>query len=84
MSLALYRKKRDFAKTPEPQGKLDKPGAHLRFVSEDNRWEVTAFGTNLSDERYMTNGLQSYGSFGTADGTFGRPREWGVTLRARF
>jgi len=59
-------------------------GAHLRFVSEDNRWEVTAFGTNLSDERYMTNGLQSYGSFGTADGTFGRPREWGVTLRAKF
>ena len=59
-------------------------GAHLRFVSDDDRWEVTAFGTNLSDERYMTNGLQSYGSFGTADGTFGRPREWGVTLRARF
>ena len=59
-------------------------GAHARFLSGDGRWEVTAFGTNLSDERYMTNGLQSYGSFGTADGTFGRPREWGLTLRAHF
>jgi iron complex outermembrane receptor protein len=59
-------------------------GAHVRIRSSNERWEVTVFGENLSDERYMTNGLQSYGSFGTADGTFGPPREWGVTLRARF
>ena len=59
-------------------------GAYMRFASSDGRWELTAFGTNLSDERYMTNGLQSYGSFGTADGTFGPPREWGLTLKAQF
>jgi iron complex outermembrane receptor protein len=59
-------------------------GAHLRYQSSDERWEVTAFGTNLADKRYMSNGLQSYGSFGTADGTFGPPLEWGLTLRARY
>ncbi len=59
-------------------------GAHARFVSSNERWEVTAFGKNLSDERYKTNGLQSYGSFGTADATFGPPDEWGVTLTGRF
>jgi iron complex outermembrane receptor protein len=59
-------------------------GAHVRLQSENGRWEATVFGKNLTDERYMTNGLQSYGSFGTADGTFAPPREYGVTLRARF
>jgi iron complex outermembrane receptor protein len=59
-------------------------GAHATVQSSDRKWELTAFGQNLTDERYMTNGLQSYGSFGTADGTFGPPREYGITLRARF
>lgn len=59
-------------------------GAHVRYSSSNGHWEVTAFGTNLNDKRYMTNALQSYGSFGTADASFGPPREYGVTLRARF
>ena len=59
-------------------------GGHLRYLSSDKRSEVTAFGTNLSDKRYMTNALQSYGSFGTADASFGPPLEWGLTLRTRF
>jgi iron complex outermembrane receptor protein len=59
-------------------------GAHVRFQSSNERWELTAFGTNLTDERYMTNGLQAYGSFGTADATFGPPEEWGLTLKVQF
>jgi iron complex outermembrane receptor protein len=59
-------------------------GAHARIASADERWQLTLFGTNLADERYLTNGLQAYGSFGTADGTYGPPREYGVTLRAKF
>jgi iron complex outermembrane receptor protein len=59
-------------------------GAHARIASADERWQLILFGTNLADERYLTNGLQAYGSFGTADGTFGPPREYGVTLRAKF
>jgi iron complex outermembrane receptor protein len=59
-------------------------GAHLTLQSSDGKWSLTAFGQNLGDEHYMTNGLQSYGSFGTADGTFAPPREYGVTFRAHF
>lgn len=59
-------------------------GAHLRFQTSDERWEATLFGTNIGGKRYMTNGLQSYGSFGTADATFGPPEEWGLTLKARY
>jgi iron complex outermembrane receptor protein len=66
------------------QGGYTLLGAHLRYQSSSKRWEFTAFGTNLSDKRYMTNGLQSYGSFGTADGSFGPPVEWGLTARARY
>jgi iron complex outermembrane receptor protein len=56
----------------------------MRFQSSNERWELTVFGTNLTDERYMTNGLQAYGSFGTADATFGPPEEWGLTLKVQF
>ena len=59
-------------------------GAHARFRTIDERWELTVFGTNLGDKRYRTNGLQAYGSFGTADSTFGPPEEWGLTLKARY
>jgi iron complex outermembrane receptor protein len=59
-------------------------GAHATVQSSDRKWELTAFGQNLSDEDYKTNGLQAYGSFGTADATFAPPREYGVTFRARF
>ena len=59
-------------------------GAHVGYLSSDKHWAVTAFGTNLSDKRYMTNALQSYGSFGTADASFGPPVEWGLTMRARY
>jgi iron complex outermembrane receptor protein len=66
------------------QGGYSLFGAHVRYQSSDKRWEVTAFGTNLSDKRYLTNALQSYGTFGTADGSFGPPIEWGLTVRARY
>ncbi len=59
-------------------------GARLTYKSPDERWSLAVFGTNLTDERYITNGLHSFGSLGTADATFGRPREWGVSLSARL
>jgi iron complex outermembrane receptor protein len=59
-------------------------GAHVRFQPREKRWEVTAFGTNIGDKRYKSNGLQSYGSFGTADASFGPPAEWGVIARMKF
>ena len=59
-------------------------GAHATFVSANERWSLTLFGTNLSDKRYMTNGLGALDSFGTVDASFGRPREWGLSLKAFF
>ena len=59
-------------------------GAHVRLTSADEAWSLTLFGTNLTDERYMTNGVQALGSLGTADAAYGRPREWGLTLSASF
>ncbi len=59
-------------------------GAHVTFASASGRWSVTAFGTNLSDKRYMTNGLGALDSFGTVDASFGRPSEWGLTVKVSF
>jgi outer membrane receptor protein involved in Fe transport len=42
------------------------------------------YGTNLTDARYITNGLSGEGTFGTVDASYGRPREFGVDLRFTF
>ncbi|MDA5195044.1 TonB-dependent receptor [Govanella unica] len=59
-------------------------GTRINYTSPDNRWMLSLFGTNLTDARYIINGLNSFGSFGTASADYGRPREWGVSLKARF
>ena len=66
------------------QGAYTLLGAHATFASESENWSVTLFGTNLSDRRYMTNGLHAIDSLGTIDATFGRPREWGLSLKVSF
>lgn len=58
--------------------------ASATFLSKSERWSLTLFGSNLTDKRYMTNGLHALDSFGTVDATFGRPREWGLTFKATF
>lgn len=59
-------------------------GARISWTSSDDRWEAALSGTNLSDERYVINGLTGFGSLGLANATFGRPREWALSLRVRF
>jgi iron complex outermembrane receptor protein len=58
--------------------------ATLRLEPSAADWSVTLFGTNLSDKRYITNGLSALDSLGPADVSYGRPREWGVRLDYRF
>ncbi|MCC7413201.1 MAG: TonB-dependent receptor [Gammaproteobacteria bacterium] len=48
------------------------------------QWELAAFGTNLTDERVIVSGISALDSFGTAEGFYNRPREWGVQLRMTF
>lgn len=47
-------------------------------------WEAALFGTNLADKRVLVSGLQALNSFGTAEGHFNRPREWGLSIRKSF
>ncbi len=47
-------------------------------------WELSAFGTNLGDERVLANGIAAQDSFGTVEGFYNRPREWGITVRKSF
>ncbi|MEM8960998.1 MAG: TonB-dependent receptor [Acidobacteriota bacterium] len=46
-------------------------------------WEVSAAGTNLTDERYLEAGFFA-AAFGAAAGIPGRPREWSLGMRYRF
>ncbi|WP_298744577.1 TonB-dependent receptor [uncultured Brevundimonas sp.] len=71
--------------TPDNAPLVAQPGhglvnAGLTFQPGRGDWSVTVFGTNLADQRYITNGLDGRASIGLADVTFGRPREWGVRL----
>jgi iron complex outermembrane receptor protein len=65
------------------QDAFDLFNAYVSLVSDERRWELAVFGTNLSDERYRISGNSSAG-FGLAESTFSPPREWGATVRYRF
>jgi len=74
---------------PENTQTLKDPGLHLldlrlSVASHSTGWEVAVFGKNLTDERYITGGLQALSSFGEVAATMGRPREWGVTVKKTF
>ncbi|MBI1732038.1 MAG: TonB-dependent receptor, partial [Gammaproteobacteria bacterium] len=58
--------------------------ARLAFVTTDEHWELALSGTNLTDEQYLVNGIAALDSFGTAEGYFGRPREWALSLMYRY
>ncbi|QLC26445.1 TonB-dependent receptor [Parasphingopyxis algicola] len=58
--------------------------ARLAFGPSDESWELAVFGTNIGDELYITNGLSQADTLGTTDVSYGRPREWGVSVSARF
>ncbi len=58
--------------------------ARLVFEHVGGGWQVFVFGTNLTDKRYIANGLAALDSFGTAEAVYGRPREWGMGLKKQF
>jgi iron complex outermembrane receptor protein len=57
--------------------------AQLAWQAADERWAVTAFVTNLTDEEYITRGLH-FSDFGFTTVYPGRPREWGLSATFRF
>jgi iron complex outermembrane receptor protein len=57
--------------------------ARIVFDTQDERWQLALFCTNLTDEKYITRGLH-FSDFGFTNHYAGRPQEWGASLRYRF
>lgn len=58
--------------------------ARIQYDLPDSGWEFALFGTNLTDKRYLVNGLSTLDSFGHVEGYYNRPREWGVSVKKSF
>jgi iron complex outermembrane receptor protein len=57
--------------------------ANLTFVPAQGNWELSVFGTNLTNEYYLNSGF--FHSLWDIDfATVGRPRETGVSLKVMF
>jgi iron complex outermembrane receptor protein len=57
--------------------------ARIAFQTADDAWEFAVFGTNLTDEEYITS-ITPVTTFGYDEAYYGRPREWGVSIRYSF
>jgi len=55
-------------------------GARLTWISNDENWRVSAFGNNLTDERYIIGGTPLVDVTETAGTVFNMPRTYGVEL----
>ena len=58
--------------------------ARLTWRPTGGDWSVSGYVTNLTDKLYYTSKANELNSFGTATGTVGEPREFGVTVRRNF
>lgn len=56
----------------------------MTYISADESWEVSVFGKNVTDERYMVSGFANALTIGHAIATINRPAEWGVSFAYRF
>ena len=82
-----YRSKtaNDAINTPElTQSSLFLLRARAGFTTLDKRWSFTLFGTNLTDKRYVVSGAADEVGFARAELNAGRPREWGVSVSAKY
>jgi iron complex outermembrane receptor protein len=55
----------------------------VTFVAPGDRYELTAGGTNVTNQRYLVTGNEDTAS-GLDYGTYNAPAEWYVTVRAKF
>ncbi len=58
--------------------------ARLTFESRDNKWSVSLFGTNLTDELYMMAVTDLSDTLAFGEVQWARPREWGLRVRYNF
>jgi iron complex outermembrane receptor protein len=58
--------------------------ARVAWTTPDERWELAAFGKNLSDERYRTVGFEASDFGGFTQVGYGEPRWFGVSVSYRL
>jgi iron complex outermembrane receptor protein len=58
--------------------------ARLTFEPTDDHWSISAFGTNITNQHFITAGTDFTGSLGFATVVEGPPAQWGIDLRYRF
>lgn len=56
----------------------------VTYVSRDAKWEISGFGKNVADERYIASGFANGLTQGRGAANLGRPAEWGVSVKYRF
>lgn len=56
----------------------------LSYRSPNETWELTAFVENVTDERYLTIGVDLSTLCGCAQNAYGKPRWYGASVRYRF
>ena len=66
------------------QGAYGLLNAGTTLVSNNNRWDFSLFGNNLTDEDYIQSGGANKPEFGLAWANYARPRTWGLRVRYRF
>jgi iron complex outermembrane receptor protein len=82
----IYRDEqyRDAVNTPELKSDAyTLLNGRVTWTSNDERWELAGFVTNITDEIYVTNGVSVLG-LGYVEAYYSRPREWGVSLTMNF
>jgi iron complex outermembrane recepter protein len=58
--------------------------ASITYKEPNGHWEVTAGGTNITDERYLSSGGTQQNGAGVIFGSYNRPAEWYLRLGVKF
>lgn len=54
--------------------------ARTTYTSSSDKWQLSAYVTNITDEIYMTNGVDVRG-LGSSEAYYSRPREYGISFK---
>ncbi|GHD08052.1 TonB-dependent receptor [Halioglobus japonicus] len=60
------------------RGDQESLGARLTWTSPEEQWRITAYGTNLTDERYVIGGVPLVDVLETAGKQYNLPRMYGI------
>ena len=75
----------DTANTPNlHQPDVGVLNARITFEKRKPGWQVALYGTNLTDEHYITGGVGGGVQLGFDEVQYARPLEYGLTIRYGF